>query len=224
MVQTSIRRFLTSTSGLPECRRAFDRRWELRRRSRHKSCSAWRPQHGGPRTPIPPFVTLQYSQVQQVENPVCADSREGRASRPPRRQRGDVEPGRGDEQVACPRRSLVLLSTHHAYAAATVALSATPSILHVRRSRWARPDWWLFLARSSRAAVLAESVWTLLFKHPSRRPTGRRERAFADGADAWLPRPSDGAARPQHERGYGDWQPITNPAKRCAMLVSGRRA
>ena len=47
-------------------------------------------------------------------------------------------PGRGHEQltaragrheqVACPRRSLVVLSTHHAYAGATVALRATPSI------------------------------------------------------------------------------------------------
>ena len=36
--------------------------------------------------------------------------------------------------------------------------------------------------------------WTLLLQHPSRRPTGRRERAFADDADAWLPRPS--TARP----------------------------
>ncbi len=47
-------------------------------------------------------------------------------------------PGRGDEQVVCRRPSLVVLSTHHAYAAATVAWRATPSICTFDQQREAR--------------------------------------------------------------------------------------
>ena len=67
--------------------------------------------------------------------------------------------------------------------------------LHLRRSSGRRADWWLLFAREqTRGGPRGVGGGRCLLEHPSCRPTGRSERAFADGADAWLPRPR--TARP----------------------------